>query len=734
MQSSTVGQGHSQKAVDGSSSSFFNPSSCTMTEAERAPWFYVNLLEPVLVQLIRIDFGASCCQGRPATITVRVGNNRPDLGTNPVCRKFSGLIEEGRPLYLPCTRPMAGAFVSVQLESSGSASPLSICELFVYTDHALSIEQCPTFRDKPLGGTSTYDGKCYIFYNEQPLNLENAKKFCDVRGGTLVDETSPALQGFLSWELYRRHRNDPNGQYWLGAIRDPRTHLNWKWINGKDVSISFWNMPIGRENCSRFDGTKGWLWSDTNCNAKLNYICQHRPLSCGRPERPPNSTVLIRSVDVGQTIEYLCNEGNLIIGPNIRTCMSNGFFSEYAPKCKYIECGQPQSIKNGMFILNNSTRSYLSTLSYQCDEGHVLVGRGNLICDSDGLWNGPPPRCEPVLCPNPPSIEKGRSVLISNSTRFDSVVEYACDFGYELIGNQFLQCNRAGYWDGQPGYCVEKILPDNSSIMPDNFDLNNETIISTTTPSTTTTTTPTTTMFPTTFFDFNPIRNSQNTIEMQEKKTTTSSQSKLSSLDHPHHAIDHSTVSELNPYNNRESSNIIGPFSTPSTTITSSRQTTNESSSILSTIVPSTTTSTVSNRFEYNHSFRKLGNISPHSNNLNLRSNVSHPSATEKVDHNEILDNFGNNPKGIIGKPSRIAAARLNMGGIIALGIFGGFVFLAAVITIIVIIVRSYKVLPFYIPDRTNQQIYQIDSLAKFPMRTIISVKADIVPLQTNAR
>lgn len=93
-------------------------------------------------------------------------------------------------------------------------------------------------------------------------------------------------------------------------------------------------MPIGRENCSRFDGTKGWLWSDTNCNAKLNYICQHRPLSCGRPERPPNSTVLIRSVDVGQTIEYLCNEGNLIIGPNIRTCMSNGFFSEYAPKCK----------------------------------------------------------------------------------------------------------------------------------------------------------------------------------------------------------------------------------------------------------------------------------------------------------------------------------------------------------------------------------------------------------------
>lgn len=35
--------------------------------------------------------------------------------------------------------------------------------------------------------------------------------------------------------------------------------------------------------------------------------------------------------------------------------------------------------------------------------------------------------------------------------------------------------------------------------------------------------------------------------------------------------------------------------------------------------------------------------------------------------------------------------ARLNMGGIIALGVFGGFVFLAAVITIIVIIIRRVK-------------------------------------------
>ena len=208
---------------------------------------------------------------------VRVGNNRPDLGVNPICNRFTGIIEEGRPLFLPCNPPMPGAFVSVHFEGPPGVS-LSICEAFVYTDQALPIERCPTFRDQKPGSTATYNGKCYIFYGQQPQNFQKALDFCEDRGGSLVDESNPALQGFLSWELWRRHRGDPNGQYWLGAQRDSLDPLNWKWINGKTVTVSFWNLPSGTDDCARFDGTKGWLWSDTNCNLKLNYICQHRKL------------------------------------------------------------------------------------------------------------------------------------------------------------------------------------------------------------------------------------------------------------------------------------------------------------------------------------------------------------------------------------------------------------------------------------------------------------------------
>lgn len=225
--------------------------------------------------LLLSPFVCEIGNGKPATIVVRVGNNRPDLGTNPICNRFTGSLEEGQPLFLPCNPPMPGAFVSVHLETN-APSQLSICEAFVYTDQALPIERCPAFRDMPPGASASYNGKCYIFYSRQPAALRDALAFCRSRGGTLINESNPALQGFISWELWRRHRSDTSSQYWMGAVRDTQDRNSWKWIGGDDVSVSFWNLPGGDEDCARYDGSKGWLWSDTNCNTQLNFICQHR--------------------------------------------------------------------------------------------------------------------------------------------------------------------------------------------------------------------------------------------------------------------------------------------------------------------------------------------------------------------------------------------------------------------------------------------------------------------------
>lgn len=473
MQSSVAEGGIPQKAVDGSTSTFFDLSTCSLTEVEKSPWWYVNLLEPYMVQLVRIDFGQSCCaKGRKATIVVRVGNNRPDLGVNPICNRFTGFIEEGRPLFLPCNPPMPGAFVSVHFEGPPGVS-LSICEAFVYTDQALPIERCPTFRDQKPGSTATYNGKCYIFYGQQPKNFIEAEDFCEERSGSLVDESNPALQGFLSWELWRRHRGDPNGQYWLGMERDPLDPKNWKWLTEKAVTVSFWNLPGGDENCARFDGTKGWLWSDTNCDLKLNYICQHRPTTCGKPEQPPNSTLVSTDFNVGSRIEYMCDEGHLLVGPARRNCLATGFYSEFPPVCRYLECGMPADIVNGKLVFVNGTLQFKSIIRYVCDPGYVLVGRNELMCDVDQRWNGPPPRCEPVYCEEPKQIRYGGFSLSTNSTRFGTVVTFYCTSPrYQLIGPKKITCLKDGSYNTDPPSCqiIEKkpaLLPTPSPEVPE---------------------------------------------------------------------------------------------------------------------------------------------------------------------------------------------------------------------------------------------------------------------------
>ena len=67
-------------------------------------------------------------KNKEATIVVRVGNNRPDLGVNPICNRFTGVIEEGRPLFLPCNPPMPGAFVSIHFEGKKKKCEKQCCQ------------------------------------------------------------------------------------------------------------------------------------------------------------------------------------------------------------------------------------------------------------------------------------------------------------------------------------------------------------------------------------------------------------------------------------------------------------------------------------------------------------------------------------------------------------------------------------------------------------------------------
>ncbi|KAM7346681.1 uncharacterized protein ACRADG_006502 isoform 2-T2 [Cochliomyia hominivorax] len=678
MQISTEGAGSPQKAIDGSTSAFYTSDTCSLTKPERSPWWYVNLLEPYMVQLVRLDFGKSCCGNKPATIVVRVGNNRPDLGTNPICNRFTGLLEEGQPLFLPCNPPMPGAFVSVHLENN-APNQLSICEAFVYTDQALPIERCPTFRDQPPGALSSYNGKCYIFYNRQPLNFLDSLSFCRSRGGTLISESNPALQGFISWELWRRHRSDVSSQYWMGAVRDADDRNTWKWVNGEDVTVSFWNHPGGDEDCARFDGSKGWLWSDTNCNTMLNFICQHQPKTCGRPEQPPNSTMIAQNgFEVGAQINYSCDANHLLVGPSTRTCLETGFYNEFPPVCKYIECGLPASIPHGSYDLLNGTVGYLSLVKYSCHEGYEMVGRALLTCDFDERWNGPPPRCEIVECDTLPGNYYNTIISAPNGTYFGSKAEISCPVGYRLEGPNVITCLSSGQW---------------SSVLPRCIKLEPTTLPPTISP------TPSPTQPPTT--SYTPI---DSTSTKKIYKTTTSSTTttlpthKSSNVEINGDNYSDEDVTYIVPGTVREE---FPPRRTLRPLIIPKKPNTTPSSKIHI----STTSYTTSSSKPYGKSHTRVSNI-PTSTVETSTHNIQDVIQNAHPQDNEISDNVNirHNQSPNVNVPLSIdnpdrketKEAKLNLGAIVALGAFGGFVFLAAVITTIVILVRRNRTTQHY--------------------------------------
>lgn len=44
--------------------------------------------------------------------------------------------------------------------------------------------------------------------------------------------------------------------------------------------------------------------------------------------------MVAENFNVGETVNYECDEGHLLVGPTSRTCLDTGFYNEFPPVCK----------------------------------------------------------------------------------------------------------------------------------------------------------------------------------------------------------------------------------------------------------------------------------------------------------------------------------------------------------------------------------------------------------------
>ncbi|XP_034005924.1 LOW QUALITY PROTEIN: sushi, von Willebrand factor type A, EGF and pentraxin domain-containing protein 1 [Trematomus bernacchii] len=183
------------------------------------------------------------------------------------------------------------------------------------------------------------------------------------------------------------------------------------------------------------------------------------PVSCGPPKVPTDITFKGEQYSYNEEIELSCRPGFILKGKSVSVCQADGTWSHESPTCVSARCGKPSPIPNGRTL--GSDFGVNTKVTYECDEGYTLNGDPARICQSDGLWDKPAPRCDIISCDPPEDISHG--FLNGSSFNYDDVVEYVCFDGYEVSGAPILRCSARGSWVGtvpqcRPCVCAPPVL------------------------------------------------------------------------------------------------------------------------------------------------------------------------------------------------------------------------------------------------------------------------------------
>ena len=172
--------------------------------------------------------------------------------------------------------------------------------------------------------------------------------------------------------------------------------------------------------------------------------------TCVPPSTIRNGVVNYKDLHIESVVFYLCDDGFRLIGDDVRRCGDNLTWSGFQPSCVVITCQDLPQIANGQ--QSTTGLVYNSVASFECDRGYELQGTDELICTKTGEWSAPLPSCSAIECETP-----GR--IISNGRMFGdmytvgSVISYECDIGYNLQGSRNRTCLSTGHWKEQIPVC-----------------------------------------------------------------------------------------------------------------------------------------------------------------------------------------------------------------------------------------------------------------------------------------
>lgn len=174
------------------------------------------------------------------------------------------------------------------------------------------------------------------------------------------------------------------------------------------------------------------------------------PAECETPPAPEGGWLNVTDSSLGSLVRYGCEEGYELEGKPVRQCLSGRLWTNDAPICRPVSCGDPGAIANG--TTHGSYFVYPKVLRYECNTGFLLKGGDTITCQSNGKWDGEKPWCEPVSC-GPPKVPSDITATGEVYT-YDNQIDLICQPGFVLKGKSVSTCQADGTWSHKSPVCV----------------------------------------------------------------------------------------------------------------------------------------------------------------------------------------------------------------------------------------------------------------------------------------
>ncbi|XP_070544274.1 uncharacterized protein [Ptychodera flava] len=155
--------------------------------------------------------------------------------------------------------------------------------------------------------------------------------------------------------------------------------------------------------------------------------------------------------------EVVTSVGYMVSGEYKLTCTAEGTFNFDIPSIIVTSCQAPEDIEHGSWVASDpSYYGYLSTATYTCKDGYVLVGPATTVCQQFNYfkygWTGPTPECKRVPCGDPEIPDNSRCYY--EDVRVGDKVICRCNPGFALVGEAERVCQDDGSWSGSVPYCT----------------------------------------------------------------------------------------------------------------------------------------------------------------------------------------------------------------------------------------------------------------------------------------